>query len=144
MAGPGRGQRRLALAAARRGRTRWLIGVQVFSSYGGWFSMRFAPTWSQRWWERVYANLNRRRAATKPGNGEAARPVLFNGEGGLGEASAPRTCTKASSSSLLASRPTNCSDRRQKTRIWWLPMVRRVLDLRLKICTICGTIYRGF
>jgi hypothetical protein len=27
-----------------------------------------------------------------------------------GEASAPWTCVKASSSSLLASRPTNCSD----------------------------------
>jgi hypothetical protein len=33
------------------------------------------------------------------------------------EASAPRTCAKASLSSLLASRPTNCSDRRRKTRI---------------------------
>jgi hypothetical protein len=53
-----------------------------------------------------------------------------------GEASAPRTCAKASSSSLLASRPTNCSDQQQKTRIWWLPKVRRVLDLRPKIRTI--------
>jgi hypothetical protein len=61
-----------------------------------------------------------------------------------GEASAPRTCAKASSSSLLASRPTNCFDRRRKTRIWFLPRVRRVLDLRLKIHTICGAIYRGF
>jgi hypothetical protein len=33
--------------------------------------------------ERVYANLNRRRATTKPGNSEAARPVLVDGEGGL-------------------------------------------------------------
>ncbi len=33
--------------------------------------------------ERVDANLNRRRAATEPGNGEAARPVLVDGEGGL-------------------------------------------------------------
>jgi hypothetical protein len=33
--------------------------------------------------ERVYANHNRRRAATKPGNGEAARPVLIDGEDGL-------------------------------------------------------------
>jgi hypothetical protein len=61
-----------------------------------------------------------------------------------GEASAPRTCAKASSSSLLASRPTNCSERRRKTRIWWLPSVRRVLDFWLKIHTICGTIYSGF
>jgi hypothetical protein len=61
-----------------------------------------------------------------------------------GEASAPRTCAKASSTSLLASRPSNCSDRWWKTRIWWLPKVRWVLGLRPKIRTICGTIYRGF
>jgi hypothetical protein len=61
-----------------------------------------------------------------------------------GEASAPRTCAEASSSSLLASRPMNCSEQRQKTQIWWLPRVRRVLDLRQKICTIGGAIYRGF
>jgi hypothetical protein len=62
----------------------------------------------------------------------------------FGEASAPMTYAKASSSSLLASWPTNCSDRRWKTQIWWLPRVRRVLDLRPKIRTICGAIYRGF
>jgi hypothetical protein len=45
--------------------------------------MRFAPTESQRRGERVYANLNRWRATTKPGNGEATRPVLVDGEGGL-------------------------------------------------------------
>jgi hypothetical protein len=45
--------------------------------------MSFAPTGSQRWGERVYANLNQRRAATKPGNGEAARLVPVDGEGGL-------------------------------------------------------------
>jgi hypothetical protein len=61
-----------------------------------------------------------------------------------GEASAPRTCVEASSSSLLASQPINCSERRWKTRIWWLPRVRRVLDLRPKIHTIGGAIYRGF
>jgi hypothetical protein len=61
-----------------------------------------------------------------------------------GEASAPRTCTKASLSSLLASQPTNCSDRRRKTQIWWLPRVRRVIDLWPKIRTICGTTYRDF
>jgi hypothetical protein len=55
-----------------------------------------------------------------------------------GEASAPRTCAKASFSSLPASRPTNCSDRRQKTQIWWLLRVRRVLVLRPKIRTTCG------
>jgi hypothetical protein len=45
--------------------------------------MRFAPTGSQRRGEHDYANLNRRRAAKEPSNGEAARPVLGDGEGGL-------------------------------------------------------------
>jgi hypothetical protein len=62
----------------------------------------------------------------------------------IGEASAPRMCAKASLSSLLASRSTNCSDRRWKTQIWWLPRVRRVLVLWPKIRTTCGAIYRGF
>jgi hypothetical protein len=61
-----------------------------------------------------------------------------------GEASARRTCAKAFSSSLLASQPTNCSDRWWKTWIWWLPRVWRVLLLRPKIRTICGAIYRVF
>jgi hypothetical protein len=38
---------------------------------------------SQRRGELDYANLNRRRAATEPGNREAARPVLGDGEGVL-------------------------------------------------------------
>jgi hypothetical protein len=82
-AGSSRGRRELALAAARHGQARWLTGVLVFSSYGGQFPMRFAPTGSQRRGEHDYANLNRRRAATKPGDGEAARPVIDDGEGGL-------------------------------------------------------------
>jgi hypothetical protein len=82
-AGSGRGRRRLALEAARRGQARRLTGVRVFSTFGGRFSIRFAPMGSQRRGERVYANLNRRRVATKLGNGEAARPVLVDGEGGL-------------------------------------------------------------
>jgi hypothetical protein len=45
--------------------------------------MRFAPTESQRREKCVYANLNQRRAAMKPGNGEAARPVLVDGESSL-------------------------------------------------------------
>jgi hypothetical protein len=61
-----------------------------------------------------------------------------------GEALAQRTCAKDSLSSLLASRPTNCSNQWQKTRIWWPPRVQLVLDLRQKIHTICGAIYRGF
>jgi hypothetical protein len=61
-----------------------------------------------------------------------------------GEASAPRMCAKASLSSLLTSWPTTCSDRWWKTWIWWLPWVRWVLDLWVKIRTICSAIYRGF
>jgi hypothetical protein len=38
---------------------------------------------SQRRGEHDYANLNRWRVATEPGNCEAARPVLGDGEGGL-------------------------------------------------------------
>jgi hypothetical protein len=45
--------------------------------------MRFVPTGSQRRGELDYANLNRRRVPTEPDNGEAARPVLGDGEGGL-------------------------------------------------------------
>jgi hypothetical protein len=82
-AGCGRGRRGLVLTAARHGRAWWLAGVQVFSSYGGQFLMRFTPMGSQRRGERDYANLNRRRAATEPNKGEAARPVLGDGEGGL-------------------------------------------------------------
>jgi hypothetical protein len=82
-AGSGRGRHRLTLTAVHRGRARWLTGVRVFSTYGGRFSMRFAPTESQQPGERVYTNLNRRRVTTKPGNGEAARSVLVDGEGGL-------------------------------------------------------------
>jgi hypothetical protein len=90
--------------AARHGWAWWLTEVWVFSSYGGQFSMRFAPTGSQRWGERDYANLNRRREATEPSNSEAARRCLVTVRAASGEASAPRTCAKASSSSLLASR----------------------------------------
>jgi hypothetical protein len=60
-----------------------LAGVRVFSSYGGRFLMRFAPTGSQWWGKRVYTNLNRWRAATKPDNGEAFWPMVVNGEGSL-------------------------------------------------------------
>jgi hypothetical protein len=71
-------------AGSGRGRCRLVpAGVRVFSSYHGRFSIRFAPMGSQRPGEHVYANLNQRRVATKPGNGEAARPVLYDGEGGL-------------------------------------------------------------
>jgi hypothetical protein len=82
-AGSGRGWCWLALVATCHGRARRLTGVRVFSSYSGRFSIRFPPTGSQRRGEHVYAILNRWRAAMKPGNGEAARPVLVDGEGGL-------------------------------------------------------------
>jgi hypothetical protein len=61
-----------------------------------------------------------------------------------GEASAPRMCSEASSSSFLASRLINCSKQRRKTRIWWLSRFWQVLDLRPKIHTIGGAIYMGF
>jgi hypothetical protein len=77
------GRRGLVLAAACHGRARQLTEVRVFSSYGGRFSMRVAPTGSQQRGEHVYANLNQRRAATEPGNGEVAQLVLGDGEGGL-------------------------------------------------------------
>jgi hypothetical protein len=83
VAGSGRGRRRLTLTAVSHGRARRLVGVQVFSSYDGRFSMRFTPTESQRRGERVYANLNQCKATTKPGNSEAARLVLVHGEHGL-------------------------------------------------------------
>jgi hypothetical protein len=71
------------LVAAHHGRAWRLTRVRVFLSYGGLFSMRLAPTGSQRRGECVYANLNWRRAATKHRNGEAARPVLVDDEGSL-------------------------------------------------------------
>jgi hypothetical protein len=45
--------------------------------------MRFGPTGSQRQGECVYTNLNQPRVASKPDNGEVARPALVGGEGGL-------------------------------------------------------------
>jgi hypothetical protein len=83
VAGSDRGRRRLVLAVACRGRARRLTGVWVFSSYEGRFLIRFSPTGTQRQGECVYANLKWWRAAMKPGNGEAARSVLVDGEGGL-------------------------------------------------------------
>jgi hypothetical protein len=71
------------LTAACRGRARRLTGVRVFSSYGGRFFMRYATMESQQRGKHVYANLNWWRAAMKPRNGEAARPVLVDGDGGL-------------------------------------------------------------
>jgi hypothetical protein len=44
--GSGRGQRELMLTAACHGRAWRLAGVQVFSSHGDQFPMRFAPTGS--------------------------------------------------------------------------------------------------
>jgi hypothetical protein len=82
-AGSGRGRHRLTLAVARHGRVRQLIRVRVFSIYGDRHSMRFAPMRSQQQGECAYANLNQRRAAMKPSNGEAAQSVLDDGEGGL-------------------------------------------------------------
>jgi hypothetical protein len=82
-AGSDRGRHRLALTAARRGQAWRLTRVRVFSSFSGRFSIRFAPTGSQPRGERVYANLNRQRVATKLGSGVETRSVLVDGEGGL-------------------------------------------------------------
>jgi hypothetical protein len=79
--GSGWGWRRLMLDAACHGQAWRLAGVRVFSSFGGRFSIRFAPTGTQRRGERVYANLKWRRAATKLGNGEAARQVKLQLQG---------------------------------------------------------------
>jgi hypothetical protein len=144
VASSGRGRRRLMLAVVCYGQARRLVGVRVFSSYGGRFSMRFAPTESQRWGERIYANLNRRRATTKLGNGEASRPVLVDGEGGLQWSFGSKDMRQGFHELPSSSRMTNCFDRWRKTWIWWLLRLRQVLDLRLKICTIYGAIYRGF
>jgi hypothetical protein len=80
---PANGGSELALTLARHGRAWRLTKVRVFSSHGGRLPMRFAPTGSQRRGELDEANLNRRRAATVSGNGEAARLVLGDGEGSL-------------------------------------------------------------
>jgi hypothetical protein len=78
--------------------------------------------------EHVYANLNRQRPATE----RRLSRCLSMVRAASSEASFLRTCAKASSSSLPAS------------RIWWLSRVRWVLNFRPKIRTICDAIYRGF
>jgi hypothetical protein len=132
------------LAEACHSRAWRLTGVRVFSSYGGRFSMRFAPTGHIDEGNMFMLTLiggERQRSSTVVRRlGQCVSMVRT----ASGEASALRTCAKASLSSLLASRLTNCSDRWRKTQIRWLPRVWRVLDLRPKICTICGAIYRGF
>jgi hypothetical protein len=90
-AGSGRGRRGLTFVVARHGRAQRLTGVRLFSSYGGQFLMRFAPTGSQRRGERVYANLNRWRAAMVRRLGRC----LVTVRAASSEASAPRTCAKA-------------------------------------------------
>jgi hypothetical protein len=82
-AGSGRGWRGFTLVAVCHGRARQLTGVRVFMSYVGLFPMKFALKGSQRRGDLDHANLNRWRAATEPSNGEAARPVLGDGEGSL-------------------------------------------------------------
>jgi hypothetical protein len=47
VAGSGRGWCGLALTAVHHGPAWRLTGVQVFSSHGGGFQLRFAPTGSQ-------------------------------------------------------------------------------------------------
>jgi hypothetical protein len=135
-----------ALAHARTtrcGLARRLTRVWVFLSYGGRFSMRFAPHHNDEGNMFMLTLIGGERQWS-PAMVRQLTRCLSTVRAASGEDSAPRTCAKASSSSLLASRPTNCSDRRRKTRIWWLSRVWWVLDLRLKIHTICGAIYRRF
>jgi hypothetical protein len=143
-AGSGRGWRRPMLVAVRCGRVRRLAVVRVFSSYSGWILMRFATTESQRWGNVFMLTLIDEERQQSPATVRRLSRCLSTVRVASGEASVPRTCAKASSSSLLASRSTNCSDRCWKTRIWWLPGVRQVLVLWPKIRTICGAIYMGF
>jgi hypothetical protein len=142
-AGSDRGRHRLTLAVVRRGRARRLTGVWVFSSYGGRFSIRFA--WDHSNEGNVFMlTLIGRERQWSPAMVRRLGRCLSTVRAASGEALAPWMCANASLSSLLASRPTNCSDRWRKTRIWWRPRVRRVLVLRPKICTTGGAIYRGF
>jgi hypothetical protein len=142
-AGFGRGWHRLALAAVHHGRVRRLVGVRVFSSHGGRFLIRFDSTGSQQQGDLFMLTLIGRERRRSSAMVRQLGRCLSTVRAASSEASAPRTCAKASSSSLLTSRPTNFSDRWRKTRIWWLPRVRRVLDLQPKIRTICSAIYRG-
>jgi hypothetical protein len=109
VAGSGRGQHQLTLTE-----------IQVFSSYGGRFSIRFARTGSQRRGERVYANLNRRRAATKPSNREGGLRWSF----GSNELPSSFSTDQLLRSAVENSNFVSTCDR--------------------KFCTICGAIYRGF
>jgi hypothetical protein len=144
VAGSGRGRRGLALAAARHDRAQRLTGVRIFSSYGSRFSMIFAPTGSQQRGNLIMLTLIGREQRRSPATMRRLGQSLATVRVASGETSAPRACANASSSSLLASRPTNCSERWRKTWIWWLPRVRSVLDLRPKIRTIGSARYRGF
>jgi hypothetical protein len=130
--------------AACHSRAQQLARVWVFSSYGGRFFIRFAPMGSQWQGERDMLTLIGGERQRSPATVRRLGRCLAMVRAASGEALAPRMCAKASSSSLLASRPTNCSEQWQKTQIWWLPRVRRVLDLRPKIRTIWGAIYLGF
>jgi hypothetical protein len=128
-AGSGWGRRRPVLVAAHHGRAWRLTRVRVFSSYGGLF----------RWGLLLLDHSDEGNVfmltligGERQWSTETVRLLgqcLLTMRASSVEASAPRMCTKASSSSLLASRPTNCSDRRRKIRIWWLPRVQRVLVL---------------
>jgi hypothetical protein len=143
-AGSGRGRRRLALTVACHSRVWQLTGVRVFratvvgfqwglllrdhSGEGNFIRL----TLISGGWQRSPAMVRR------------LDRCLVTVRAASGEDSAPRTCDVASSNSLLASQPINVSERQRKTQIWWLPRVRRVLDLWPKIHTIGGAIYRGF
>jgi hypothetical protein len=60
-----------------------------------------------------------------------------------GEASAPRTCAKAYSRSLLASRPTNCSERSEKLKFGGYLGFGGFLTSGRKFA-LYAALYRGF
>jgi hypothetical protein len=115
-AGSSRGRCQLVLPVARCGQARWLTGVRVFSSYSGRFSMRFFFLRDHNDEGNVFMlTLIGGERQRSPATVRSLNRCLSMVRAASGEASAPRTCAKASSSSLLVSRPTNCSDRRWKT-----------------------------
>jgi hypothetical protein len=114
------------------------------ASYGARNTMRFEPTRSRRQGEPIC-----KLTAKKTVEGERATAARFGRclvmvRTASGGAPASRACSEASSCSLLASCPANCSKQWQKTQIWWLPRVQRVLDLRAKMHTVGCAIYRAF
>jgi hypothetical protein len=98
-------------AGGDRGQRQW--GAPS-SPYATSFSKLKAPTRSRRWEASVLRNYH-----AEMDHGQQATEwrlgwCLVTVRAASGEASAPRTCAEAYSSSPLASRPINCSERQWK------------------------------